>query len=188
MRTLKRNSQSGFTLLEILVATGIFALSVLAFVQSRSISLRNVVESERLARALQLGQLKMAEVEMKYQKVLDRDGLEAALVKENGGFDAPNDAYTWKAELKAAGIDLSAEQFVKVLVELGIDKDEAEKQVDDPQQALLMTNLNKAIKENYGELSVVIEWDQLGRKARLPLITHLIPEKPKIQLQMTAEK
>lgn len=188
MKAVTRNSQSGFTLLEILVATGIFALSVLAFVQSRSISLRNVVESERLARALQLGQLKMAEVEMKYQKTLDRDGLASALIKETGGFDAPNDAYKWSSELKEAGIDLSAEQFVKVLTDLGIDKDEAEKQVDDPQQALLMTNLNKAIKENYAELSVVIEWDQLGRKARLPLITHLIPEKPKIQLQMTADK
>lgn len=185
---MKKNSQSGFTLLEILVATGIFALSVLAFVQSRSISLRNVVESERLSVALQLGQLKMTELEMKYQKLIDQGGLASSIGKDAGVFEAPHDTYTWIMELKESKLELGAEQFVKMLTGLGFDEDEAARQAEDPNQALLMTNLNKTLKENFAELTVEIQWDQLGRIAKLPLVTHLIPEKPKIQLQMTVDK
>ncbi len=185
---MKHSSQQGFTLLEILVAVSIFALSVLAFVQSRTVSLRNVVSSEKLSTALQLGQAKMTEMELKFQQQVDRNGLATSFTKENGTFDAPHEAYSWTAELKENELKLSPEEFVKILVSIGFEKEEAEAQVDDPQQALLLTNLNKTMKENFAELKVEIIWDQFGRKMKMPLVTHLIPEKPKIELQMTAEK
>lgn len=176
--------KKGFTLLEVLVAVGLFGLAVLVIVHSRGNSLKEVATSERLSVALQLLQSKMTEMEMKYQKQLDANGLAAALGKEEGKFEVPFDKYAFKVELKEAGMELTPDVLKKMLMDYGgLEEAEALEQVE--KQKLVLVNLNKSIKENYAELRVQVEWNQFGRLVKVPLVTHLIPAKPKIQIQLS---
>jgi len=180
-----KKSNSGFTLLEVLLAIALFALSIVALVHTRGVSLQNVARSERLATALQLVQLKMTEMEIKFQGALDKNGLASTIGKENGQFEPPHEAYSWSAELKEAGLELTSEQLVQLLLDFGVEQEDAESQVES--QKLVMTNLNKTLKENFSELIVTVEWDDFGHKSKVPVVTHLIPSKPKIELKLTAE-
>jgi len=38
------------------------------------------------------------------------------------------------------------------------------------------------IKENYAELTLTVSWESRGKSFNLPIVTHLIPQTPKIQL------
>ena len=181
-----RSSRSGFTLLEIMIASTIFALSIFALVGSATSSQRSVVDSEKLFQAVQLAQSKVVELETKYQKVIDRDGVKTGtFTEENGTFEKPFEGFSWTSKLQESSLKLSKENLLKLLTDLGIEKDVAEEQVDS--QRLVLTNMNKMLKENYAELIVKIQWEQFGRKTALPIVTHLIPAKPNIQLTTIAE-
>ncbi len=180
-----RRPDSGFTLLEVLIAIALFGVAVVAIERGRIISLRNVVESERLAVAVQLGSAKMTEMQIKYQRLLDKDGISSAYGEETGSFEAPYAEYKWKAKFAESKLQMGGDQLVKLLQTFGIDEEEAQAQVES--QKLVLTNLNKMIKENFGELQVDIEWEQFGRARSFPLVTHLTPAKPKIELTTEAE-
>jgi prepilin-type N-terminal cleavage/methylation domain-containing protein len=178
--------KAGFTLIEVLLATVIFGAAVVGIVQARTTSLRGMLESERLAVAVQLAQSKMTEAQFKYQRLIDKDGMSSALGEENGTFDEPFAEYSWKVALKESKVEISQEQILNLLTgTLQMDKDEASAQVE--QQKLVLTNLNKLFKENYAELRVDVEWKQFGRTMSLPVVTHLTPTKPKVELTTQTE-
>ncbi len=175
----------GFTLIEVLLATTLFALAITALVATRGSSLKNVARGEHLGVGLQLLQGKMTEMEMKYQVALNKNGLAATIGTEGGQFEAPHDAYSWTAELKEAKLEMTPEQLIKLLTSFGMSQEDAEAQAE--QQKILVTNINNTMKENFSELIIQVSWDEYGQKINVPLVTHLIPSKPKIELKLTAE-
>jgi len=180
-----KGGKQGFTILEVLAATLLFALSVFAIVQSQGGSQRLTVRSERIFVALTLAETKMAETVLKYQSEIDKNGLEQSFKEESGTFDAPNQDFSWKISLKESSVKFDSEQIGAFMKGLGLDEDEIAKQMDS--QRLVITNLAKAIKENFGELIVTVQWKDFGRTETLPLVTHMIPKKPKIELTTVAE-
>jgi type II secretion system protein I len=178
-------NKKGFTLLEVLLATAIFAFAILAIVSAQTSSRNNIGKSQKIFQAVQLAQSKMVELELKYQASIDKNGVEHSFATEEGVFEAPNQDFSWKAEFKESSLKLSADELTQVLKGLGLDEDMIAAQLE--QQKLVFTNLNKAIKENFGELVVTILWKSYGAQERFPLVTHLIPSKPKIQLTMDAD-
>ncbi len=183
--TKQFQSKNGFTLLEILIATTIFALSIFALVQTRSNSLRNMVESETLHEAVQLAASKTAEMEIKFQKALNKGGVTGSIGEESGSFPAPFEKYSWKASFKESTVQFTPGTVTKFLMDMGLEKETAEAQVE--QQALILTNLNQAIKKNIGELTVIVTWEQFGRKMQMPVVTHLLPAKPLVSIMTAAE-
>ena len=176
----------GFTLVEILIAMLIFALSIFAITQSRTTSLRNTVESQRMFEAVQLAEAKMNELQMKYQTQVDKKGLEANFGKENGKFDEPFDRYSWEVELKETSLKFTRSLMEKFLTDLGVEKDEADAQAES--QRLVLANLNKMIKENFGELHFAVTWKEYNKSYSVPLVTHIVPAKPKIELTTVGEE
>jgi len=181
-----RNSKAGFTLVEVLAATLLFVLAIFAIVDSQNSSQRSLAQSERMFYATLLAQSKMTEMELKFQKLLDANGLESSFGKENGSFDAPWDQFKWTAQFKESSVSLSPAVMEKYMISMGIEPEEARVQMEE--QALVLTNVNKLIKENYGELTVNVSWEYFGNIYSIPLLTHLIPKKPKIELTTTVER
>ena len=173
-------NRRGFTLLEVLIASAIFAFSIIVLVQSRSASLRNAYDSQDMFKALQLAQSKMVEMELKYQSRLDKDGgvKDKLNEVENGTFEAPNDQFKWDVKYSEASIKLGADSVRKLLSSYGMDKEDIEAQIE--QQKLLLGNVNKVIRENLAELAVTISWERYGHTRKLPIVTHLIPANPKV--------
>jgi prepilin-type N-terminal cleavage/methylation domain-containing protein len=181
-----RNSKAGFTLIEVLIASVIFALSIIALVQTGVTSLRSVSDSEKLFKAVQLAHAKSGEMVSTYQEFINKNGVPENLdEKKEGKFEAPFDSYTWSARLIPSTVVVSKSEFMSLLTRLGFDEDAAESELKKSQ--LLLGNLNKILKANYAELIVTVDWEQFGRKQSLPVVTHLIPKTPKIEFSPNVE-
>ena len=134
--------------------------------------------------AIRLLQSKMTDLEMKLQTTIDKNGVEPSYVEEAGKFDEPYQDYSWAMKFHAPTIKFTAKLLTKFLVDLGMDKDEALAQIE--QQKLLITNLNKNVETNFGELEIEVNWEYIG-KQKLTLLNHLIPKNPKVSLTTTTD-
>ncbi len=179
-----KNGRQGFTLIEILLAFLLFVVVLSSVLQGKGGSEQMVRQNMKRDAAIRLLQSKMTELEMKMQAMVDKNGIESSESEENGSFDAPYDTYSWKMSFKKFGLELGPSALEKFLIDLGMEKDEAIAQIE--AQKLLITNLNKNILENLGELYLEVNWDYLGPQ-RLYLLTHIMPKKPKVTLTTTAE-
>jgi prepilin-type N-terminal cleavage/methylation domain-containing protein len=181
--------RSGFTMLEVLLATTIFAFAVLAIVKVGRDSIRAVRESQSLFQAVQLAQSKMIEMEAKYQKQIDRDGVkEGVFAEENGVFEAPNEDFKWEVKLKESSMKLNESSLRKLLTSLGLEEEMINQQMENQTQRIVFSNINKAIKENFAELIVTVRYERFARKYFLPLVTHLVPTKVKVTLSTNADE
>ena len=182
---MKKNQSSGFTILEILAATMIFFMIIGAVVSSRTRSLRSVAESGLLTQAQTLGEMKMTEMEIFFQSAIDKSDIKGALGTQEGTFEAPYETFKWKAEFKENPLLITQNQVIAFLKAYGLSNEDSENQFQ--QAKLLLSNLNKALKENMGELVVIVSWDFQGSQRQLPLVTHLIPRKPKITFTQSTD-
>lgn len=176
----------GFTLLEVLLALACFAFGVLAVVEARTGSLRNTVESERMFQAVELAEGKMNDLMLKYQQKINKDGIEGSLGKEEGTFDEPFEKFSWQVELREPAMKFTRATIEKFLGDMGVDKSEADDLAE--QQRLLLGNLNKAVKDNLAELQLTVKWMEYGRKYSLPLVSHVMLSRPKIELTTELEE
>ncbi len=180
-----KNSK-GFTLVEILLATVIFGLSIIALIQTGITSLRSVADSETLFKAVQLAQTKMDEIETEFQIFVDKNGVKKGLdEKKEGKFEDPYSEFSWSARLTESTLRINSKLVRKLLLSFGIEEDLVDAQVDS--QKLVIGNLNKNIRENFAEIQLKIEWQQMGRGYVLPIVTHIIPGKPKIGFSPSAD-
>lgn len=186
MRTRGHSKRSGFTLIEILSASLLFALTVTAIIGTQKSSVDRVLLSEQRFYAAVLVEKQMNEMEMKFQDLIDKNGVEQSFTEETGTFEEPYAEYSWRAVLKESSVELSPSVMQEYMVSMGMDPYEAAQQMEE--QALVLTNVNKVIKENYAELYVEVNWKIGPDTYRMPLVTHLIPAKPKIELTTTVER
>jgi len=180
---MKSPRRDGFTLLEVIAAVALFAIAVLALTRSGTTSLRNTIDSQKMTQAVQLLQMKMIEMEIKYQKLLDRGGPKAALGEDKGDFDEPYGEFRWSVEVTENPFPLEDETLVGTMTNLGVDSDLAELKIQE--SAIALNNLRKALEENVVQLYLEVTWDEFGREKKIPLVTHLIPAKPKIRLRLS---
>lgn len=178
-------SQSGFTILEILAATIIFFMVIGAVVNTRTRSLRSVAESGLLTQAQTLAEMKMTEMEIFFQSAIDKADVKSAFGTQEGSFESPYETFKWKAEFKENPLLITQNQIVAFLKGYGLSSEDSENQLQ--QSKLILSNLNKALKENMGELVVTVKWKFQGAERELPLVTHLIPKKPKITFSQSTD-
>jgi general secretion pathway protein I len=100
---MTQNRKSGFTLMEVMIATAILAIALVAVFQSQSQSISMSTDSRFMTTASLLAQSKMAEVET--LSTLDNQS-------KDGDFGIDYPQYTWHLEVS----DTQLPQFKKVEV------------------------------------------------------------------------
>jgi general secretion pathway protein I len=120
----KQGAAGGFTLLEVMVAMALLAISMAALSDLTGNALRNYAYSRDLTNATMLARAKLAEVEEKYEDQGFKDANESSEGNfEDQGF--PN--YKWKLEVVKPTSELSPDQLVALLAGAGDDPDATSK-------------------------------------------------------------
>src|SRR4051812_6194376 len=138
----------GFTLIEVLLSTLIFVMAVGGIVAQRNFNIHRASENRFLTQAQALAEMKMTEMEIKFQTAINKDGVTSALGSLNGTFDTPYQDFSWTADLKEDPIVVTSAQMLTFLKAYGLSDEDSQTQFE--QGKLLLTNLNKALKENVG--------------------------------------
>ena len=93
-----QGSSSGFTLLEVLVALSILAITFMAVLKSQSTSILRASETKFITSASFLAQKKMAEIEI--LKVED-------IISDSGNFGDDHAGYSWELTVKTPSLNTS---------------------------------------------------------------------------------
>jgi len=146
---------SGFTLLEVMVAVAILAISMTTLLTFSGSTMIKSGRAEALTIATMLARQKMAEVEI--------DLIQAAKTNEipderseSGTFDEPFSDYNWTMEIRK--------------VELPAPVTGEEGSI----QARIAGELTKEITKTVRELKLVVKWQEMGEEQTYEVITHIV--------------
>jgi general secretion pathway protein I len=177
----------GFTLLEVMVALGILAASLLAISEVVGGALRNQVRARQLDVATMLARGKMVELVAQYE----RKGFKDFDENEDGTFDdAGHPEVAWKVEVKKPQLDLGPEAVLaalsggKTLQDLMPPPDQAPALA--PFQAMLkaslqglLTRVGEQMKKGVREVRLTVSWKGGGATPEtLDVVTHLVVLEP----------
>ncbi len=153
-----KNNQHGFSLIEILMAVGIFATAAGGILVGVNASLSTQARDEHLLQATWLAQNKMIEIESKIEVEREK-GKFPDDQEENGTFEEPHDDIEWKAVMRKVEIPIGGEAMA----------------LAGPMKAV-MQQVQKDINENLRELKLTVSWiDAEDDKPRqIVLTTHLV--------------
>lgn len=148
-------NKAGFTLLEVLVALGILAVSITAILQMFGTAMVTSSRAESITVGTMLARQKMAEQMIK----LEKDALEGKFPgtdeESDGSFDEPYDKYRWHVKVRKVEVPLPP-------------------QSEQGAQAQLMQMISKQIGDNLREIKLDVTWDELSEKQEVSVTTHVV--------------
>lgn len=163
----------------------IFFLAIGAIIKVRNAAVRIATESGMLAQGQALAEMKMTDIQIKYQDIIDKSGIKSAFTEEEGDFEPPYETFHWKAKFAENPLVMDEKQLLAFMKAFGVDEEDSQNTLN--QNKLLLANLNKALAENMGELSLNVTWKFKKTPENLLLVTHLIPKNPKITFTQNAD-
>lgn len=158
---MKRRQEKGFSLLEILVAVGLFAASAIVIMNGVLFSSNLKVRDQNLLRAAFLANNKMVEVESEIYRDIET-GLFPDDKSESGVFEGENEAYSWKYEIKSVEIPFKGGEGMDVMTSTVLK--------------LVFEEMSKSVRE----LSVAVNWvddDEQEEPEEVRLVTHIVKTK-----------
>src|SRR5262249_2587833 len=102
----QHGSASGFTLLEVMIAICILALSVVSLTISQTNSIRASGRAENIQTASTLARQKMTEKKIELQKDIDKESFQDEKANDQGDFEKPFDNYRWEFRVRKVEIPL----------------------------------------------------------------------------------
>jgi general secretion pathway protein I len=161
MNFLKK--QSGFSLLEIMVAVAIMATGFVALLGLQNSTMVATQRAERLTTATFLARQKMVEYEIELEKDMEKNKFPRDEKEETGSFDDPYEDYRWKWTIKKVEIPV-------------INSGKGEGQ--DVLIASYMKNISDQISRSVRELQLTIYWGDkdipIDEQQNLVLTTHIV--------------
>lgn len=156
MKSIKNSkSNQGFTLLEVLVALGILAVSITAILQLFGTAMITSSRAEAMTVATMLARQKMAEQMIR----LEKDALEGKFPgtdEEAGGdFDPPFENYKWHSKIRRVEIPVPPQE-------------------EQGTQTQLIQMIAKQIGEALREIKLSVSWDELSEKQEVVVTTHVV--------------
>lgn len=155
MKSIKNSKNSAFTLLEVLVALGILAVSITAILNMFGTATVSSSRAESVTVATMLARQKMAEQMVK----LEKDALEGKFPgtdeESSGNFDEPYDKYKWQVKVRKVEIPMPP-------------------QSEQNAQAQMMQMISKQIGENLREIKLAVAWEEIGEQQEVSVTTHVV--------------
>ena len=156
------NSQSGFTLLEIMVAVSILAMSLLVLLDFHSGAMIVSRRAEDITTASMLARLKLNEIKLDLEKGIEKGEFPAENKTEEGSFDEPYDLYKWKSMIN------------KVEIPVPPQPEGAEEAGGLDIMLKVFTMITEKIAESAREITLEVVWDELGEEQSVSVSTHIV--------------
>lgn len=164
MRRLRRNSQGGFSLLEIMVAVTILAISLLVILDMHGGSMLTSMRAEEVTVATMLARQKIREVQLKIEEEMEKGETPSEDKSEEGSFEEPFERYRWAATIKKVDIPVPPQP----------EGQEGEEQVSMDVMLTMFKMISEKIAEAAREIRVTVKWDELGEEQELSVATHVV--------------
>ena len=165
LKTLKSN-KSGFTFIEVMIATVIFVLAALAAMDLARGSVRAVKEAQEITQATWLLQKVMVELETK----IETEGIEKGCEeKKEGTFDEPYNRFTYTTYCSEIDFRLS-ETASQLLGEGGSGEGS---NVENMTQKMILNLASDYISKASRELHAEVKWMQGKTPKKIDVTTHV---------------
>lgn len=166
MKTLSKNN-SGFTFIEVMIATVIFVLAALAASDLARGSVRAVKDAQDVTQATWLLQKVIAELETK----IESEGIQKACEeKKTGTFEAPYNKFSWTTFCSEIDFKIS-EAASSILGENSAEVEE--KNQENLAQKMLLNLASKYISDASRELHAEVIWLQGNLPRKVDVTTHV---------------
>lgn len=161
---------SGFSLLEVLVAVAVMAISFLAITQYQGQAMSRVRRTQNLTVATFLAREKMAEALLEIQKEHEQQKVFPEDKEESGSFEDPFQLYRWEWHVRKVAIPMP-----KGVGEEDGDSEGGEGGETPPAgiQTIVFKMVNDHIKDAIREVKTKVIWDENGKEREIEVITHI---------------
>lgn len=163
----RSHRQSGFSLLEIMVALSILAMSLTVILNLHGSTMLKSQRAERITTASMLARLRLHEIQLELEKEIDKGVFPDDNKTMEGTFDEPYEDFKWKAEIK------------KVEIPVPADAGGEEGERGEAASMAAMFTAFKMVAEKIGEatreIKVVIFWGETEEdRQEVSVATHIV--------------
>lgn len=155
MTIVNSKNNRGFTLLEVLVALGILAVSITAILQMYATTLVTSRRAEMVTFATMLARQKMAELMIKVEKDASEGKFPSIDEESEGTFDAPYEQYKWHIKIRKVEIPMPPQE-----------KQDA--------QATIIQMIAKQIGDALREIKLDVSWEESAETQQVTVTTHVV--------------
>jgi len=167
MKPLTHN-RSGFTFIEVLVATLIFTMAVVASVGVTQGAVRATREAKEISTATWLLQNVMTQLETKVETEGFDKGCEK---KREAKFEPPYDRFTWKTTCEE--IDFSLSQTAAQMLKPEEEKSDTDATQENMVQKMILQTASEYLTKSLRELHAEVHWSQGKQKRKIDVTTHI---------------
>lgn len=167
--------QSGFTLIEIMIAISILAVSIVSLYTAQGNSLRASGRAESIQSASLLARQIMTQKLLEIRKDMEKGSFPDDSKNDTGQFEAPYDKYRWEFTVRKVEIPLAkGPQQQAPAPQPGEAKSgsDANQAPADAQQNLAQM-VTKKISESIREINTKVVWEELGEEQSITVTTHI---------------
>ena len=153
-----REQESGFTLIEVMIAVGILAIGIGAILVAENNSLDVTIRAKRMTTVATLAKNTLIDAERELQgKTFDETKTESA-----GKFDAPYNEYSWERKIKEITFPNVMNPAASGGAEGAAKKEDSG--VVDPNIERVVKIATNYLSKSSRELTVTIKWTEKGEK------------------------
>lgn len=171
-------TKKGFSLLEVMVALGIIAISISSILTSMATGASIPYDSKKRLKAIDLAIIQLHEIERKLKK----DGFKDEDIEEHGDFDDKDfSEYHWVARIKKIEIPDDIAMLSKMFLGGGDDENDSSNSKMKGMAGLLggyIQTLKDTFEKAIREIEIEVYWyyggEEEENKEKFILVTHII--------------
>jgi len=153
--SFRRRRVLGFSLLEVMVAVAILAVSLTVLLTFSGSTLLKSGRAEKLLIATMLARQKMTDIEIELEKQKKKREFPDER-SEDDDFDEPFEDYKWKMDIRR--IELPAPPIGE----------------EGSMQQMIGKQLTKQISQTVRELKLTVMWEEGGEEQSVEVVTHIV--------------
>lgn len=146
--------KKGFSLLEVMVAVSILAISLLAMVNFQGQTMVRIGRAEKVSLATMLARSKISETILQIEKEWAQQKVFPEDKSEEGKFEEPFEQFRWEWQIRKVTLPTpgggEGSPFVAIF-----------------------KIVNDQLKENIREMKLVVKWEDRGKERHVDFVTHI---------------